>query len=251
MSLQKNLIHETPIEPIWAERMVRSAQLKKAAAAAVVKAGMIRPFDHIFIDCGSTFAYLAEEIFAAAESLFPLTIYTTNAEVFQRYLNLPNRDLLDLRLIGGRYVPHHQSFDGSGFAMPHNAPTINRAFIGACPLDSQFRVMGSITDVVAIKRLIIRHASEIVIVCDESKLADALPGSRCVGRLVFGSSGELSLVLGDTSELGVVNVAAKLIIGVTHPSPSSGALKDFMERVDAQNLVTSDKVILANSSKDE
>src|SRR3989442_564313 len=93
--------------PKWDTRFQSNAAMKQAAARACLDSGLVRRFDRIFLDCGSTFVYLADEVFSRASSLSPLTLFTTNSEVFQRYLSLQQSELIDFHLIGGRFIPNH------------------------------------------------------------------------------------------------------------------------------------------------
>ena len=234
---------DTTIEPRWTERLNKHAHLKKAIATSALKENLISSFDHIFIDCGSTFAYLAEEIFTYIEKFFPLTIYTTNIEVFQRYLQNENRDLINFKLIGGTFIPHHQSFDGDNFSISKvkNAPIIDRAFVGACPLDSKLRLMGTITDVIKIKKQIIENSAEVVILCDESKFMEPEHGSRTVGHLMIENQ-KLYLALEDESQS---KIPARIVVGVDNNAKHSEGYENFIAIASNNGLFENKKVILS------
>lgn len=223
----------------WAQRLDDNANLKQAVARACLERGLLNRFDSIFIDCGSTFVYLAEAIFEAAEEIGPITILTSNVEILHRYRTAPHADLVDLCLVGGRYIPHHQSFDGSSWNCgPPNS--IDRAFIGVCPLDARLRIMASVTDVVDVKRQILTCAREAIVLCDESKLTEPPPGSRVVGQLCAQEDGCLLL---QPEAAAAKPLPARLIVGVSR-NGIPGTSNSELQRCGPQ-LVGSDRLILA------
>ncbi len=162
------------LDPQWTSRLADQAELKRSAAKACLQNGFVAPFEHIFLDCGSTFVYLAEEILSAASQIQGVAISTTNGEIFQLYLDHKNRNLIDFRMIGGRFIPYHHSFDGSNYIpgpSVDKSHIFDRAFIGVCPIDDELRVMATVTDVIEIKQRILSRTKEVIIVFDETKLA--------------------------------------------------------------------------------
>jgi len=227
----------------WESRLLENKNLKMAVADKVLEMEIISKFDHIFIDCGSTFTYLSEGIFGDISRYCPLRLYTTNVDILLRYLSCSNRDLIDFRVVGGRFIPEHQSLDGSFFNVPRSDSNffINTAFIGACPIDSKLNIWGSITDVVKIKQQLIYKSKQIVLLCDESKFQNAKMGSRKVGQLVFNKSEGLFFQIYESDKL----VPAKLIIGINQ-SIANDNLRLMLEAME-QNASARNFIILARA----
>jgi hypothetical protein len=229
--------------------MSENASLKAAVASACLSPALFSPFDHVFLDCGSTFAYVAKRIFDAAPAIAPLTIYTTNMEVFAMYLASRVRDLIDFRLVGGRFIPHHNALDGSCFALskashPDQA-AFDRAFIGVCPLAPDLTVMATVTDVVSVKQHIISKAREIIVLCDQTKFVEPPLGSRSIGRLILDQS-KLSFLLSNNNS---ICVPARIIIGVT-PNELPAGVQEFMKSADDFGLLAAGLVRFAEAQEE-
>jgi DeoR/GlpR family transcriptional regulator of sugar metabolism len=174
----------------WSSRLEANSELKQAAAEKCMALGVIRPFEHLFLDCGSTFVYLANEVFSAARRISGLTVSTTNAEIFKAYMEHPNRDFVIFNLLGGQFVPHHHSFDGAHFvASPPSAPRFDRAFVGVAMVDAQHQLLADVTDTVQIKQKVIASSREIIILCDQTKFDGRGVPSRAVTRLSRAENG--------------------------------------------------------------
>lgn len=209
---------------------------KRAAAKACIQAGLITQHQRVFLDCGSTFVYLAEAILKDAPTLAPLQVTTTNAEILETYLRSSNQGLIRLDLIGGRFIPHHCSFDGSNVVLQNvgkaGESLFDRAFIGVCPIDRELRVLATVTDVVEIKLSVLRASKEAVILCDSSKFREATKGTREVGRLQLTDDGRFVLerVIDNSFAL-----PATVVVGLDG-NEMSAQLAEFLARCKARGL---------------
>jgi DeoR/GlpR family transcriptional regulator of sugar metabolism len=216
----------------WQARIHKNSDLKEAAAKAVIERNIISRYDHIYLDCGSTFVYLAKEIFASYDKLSPLTIYTTNASILSEYMALEHRDLFNFILIGGRYVPHHDAFDGKGFEFETQSEVIiDKAFIGVCPINLKLIVYGSISDVITIKQKVINKSSEIYFLCDENKFHEPPLGSRIVGKVDCTIDNTLNFFVDHDK---VKSIPTRIIVGMKDDSDHSKEFNEFLQMANYQ-----------------
>jgi DeoR/GlpR family transcriptional regulator of sugar metabolism len=197
----------------WTKRFQANSRAKQILARICVNTGLVSRNNHIFLDCGSTFVYLAEAIFEALENFIPLTITTINADIILRYFHTPTRNMIDFRVIGGRFIPDHHAFDGSWSKSENPSyaerPIFDRTFLGAYFLENDLSIMSSITDVVAIKQQVLLKSKEVVVLCDNSKLFNPQSPSKPVARIKCENPGQLRLKL---DEFPSFSVPVRLIL---------------------------------------
>src|SRR5689334_25443246 len=92
----------------WESRISNKVNAKMALAQFCVANGFFAPYDRVYLDAGTTFLYLAQQIFANTKMFMPLSITTPNAEIFQRFSETEQSELLGFHLIGGRYISYHR-----------------------------------------------------------------------------------------------------------------------------------------------
>jgi hypothetical protein len=211
--------------------------------------GLVRKYDHIFLDCGTTFVHLADAIFSAVRSLAPIRMYTTNLEVLTEFLKSADQDLIDLRLVGGGVIPHHRSLDGSSFSMPEGTKLFRTAFIGVSAIDERMRMMASITDAESVKRQMICLAEEVVILCDESKFGQPSAENGLIGSLTLSDDGKLHV--SPEGWPGVL-VPARIVIGTRkRNAPHPPEAESFLSFARTNGLLANCQVLLAPCAEDE
>ncbi|WP_448953289.1 DeoR family transcriptional regulator [Labrys neptuniae] len=123
----------------------------------------VRPGDTVFIDCGTTLAYLVEMI---PES-FQYTAVCYALNIAEKLARRPN---VSIMMLGGLYHPASASFSGSYNADILANIGINVAFLSAAGVDAERGVTCEHFHEAEIKQKVIAVARESYLVVDSSKL---------------------------------------------------------------------------------
>lgn len=184
---ESRLVHEIcRFSSYWTSRMGVCGHPKRNVAAEVLRRGLVRRGQTIYLDGGSTFVYLAARLLDHASELAPLRVVTGNAVILSLWMMHPKAKQISLETLGGDYVPDHCCTSGTAGMRRLAAgrqPDIDRAFLGVCRLDPRTGIYASISDVFDIKKMAIERAREVTVLVDETKLAAGSFHDELVARM--------------------------------------------------------------------
>jgi len=184
---ESRLVHEVcRFSDYWASRMGVCGRPKRNVAAEVLRRGLVRRGQTIYLDGGSTFVYLAARLLDHASELAPLRVVTGNAVILALWMTHPKAKQISLETLGGDYVPDHCCTSGPTDLRRGSSgggPDLDRAFLGVCRLDPRSGIYASISDVFDSKKMAIERAKEVTVLVDETKLVAGSFHDELVARL--------------------------------------------------------------------
>ncbi|WP_312471167.1 DeoR/GlpR family DNA-binding transcription regulator [Brucella sp.] len=149
------------------------------AQACAAAAALIEAHDTVFIDCGTTTPYLAQQI--PQNQHITVVCYSLNiAEILSR------RDDVRLIVLGGVYHPEAASFSSDEGIEVLKRVNINKAFLSAGGVDEQHGVTCSHFHEVPVKQMAMQRALQKHLVVDESKFGK-VRAARFAGMVDFDS----------------------------------------------------------------
>ncbi|WP_079211759.1 DeoR/GlpR family DNA-binding transcription regulator [Brucella pituitosa] len=152
-----------------------SAKAQACAAAAA----LIEAHDTVFIDCGTTTPYLAQQI--PQNQHITVVCYSLNiAEILSR------RDDVRLIVLGGVYHSEAASFSSDEGIEVLKRVNVNKAFLSAGGVDEQHGVTCSHFHEVPVKQMAMQRALQKHLVVDESKFGK-VRAARFAGMVDFDS----------------------------------------------------------------
>jgi DeoR family transcriptional regulator, deoxyribose operon repressor len=167
----------------------------KAAACAHALA-LIAPEDTIFLDCGTTIPYLAEQL---ADDV-PLTVICYALNVANRLAAKPNIRMI---MLGGLYHASSASFGGPEAVETMSRFGINKAFVSAGGVDPARGVSCSHFHEVPIKQAAIATALESHLVVDASKIGRVRPA-------VFAALAEFGFLISENGRMTASSLDASV-----------------------------------------
>ncbi|HVK02041.1 MAG TPA: DeoR/GlpR family DNA-binding transcription regulator [Armatimonadaceae bacterium] len=183
-------------EPPYAERAGACHEEKRRIGQAA--AALIRPGETVILDAGTT----THEVALALKELGTrgVTVVTNNLPSALLLMDTPGVEVI---VVGGQAQPRRRATLGPlavEFLKPLRA---DRVFLGVSGVDSQAGLTAVDFDAVQVKRAMIAHAADVVVVADASKVGQAAfahvaPLSDCRLLLIdSGLSGEDAAALCD------------------------------------------------------
>jgi DeoR/GlpR family transcriptional regulator of sugar metabolism len=125
---------------------------------------LIQPGESVFLDAGSTLAYLA----AAMDDTRRITVVTNSTIVLQ---TLENRANIETILLGGKVHAASHSVVGPIAEETVSQFRFTKAFLGAVGINLAEGLTQSNVDEVPVKKLVASHAREVIVLMDSSKFA--------------------------------------------------------------------------------
>lgn len=159
----KNLRDDLEVEVRELRRLIG----KQAAA-------QVRDGDTILLDTGFTTMQMAQFLRQHRN----LTVITNSLDVFERLQTAPGVTLL---LTGGQYEPTMRAFTGTGATLLLREMRVDKAFIVAAGLSSDFGISSETPQDAAMRKAMIASAREIVVLADHTVLRS--DSNHRVGRL--------------------------------------------------------------------
>ena len=151
-------------EPPYAERAVSHAEEKKRIGQAA--ALLVRDGETVLLDAGTT----THEVGLALLARRDLTVVTNALPTALALMDAPGISTI---IIGGQIQSRRKATLGplaADFLGPFRA---DRAFLGVSGVDAQAGITAVDFDAVLVKRALLAHAGEIVVVADGSKIGQA------------------------------------------------------------------------------
>ncbi|WP_407976307.1 DeoR family transcriptional regulator [Brucella pseudogrignonensis] len=149
------------------------------AQACAAAAALIEAHDTVFIDCGTTTPYLAQQI--PQNQHITVVCYSLNiAEILSR------RDDVRLIVLGGVYHSEAASFSSDEGIEVLKRVNVNKAFLSAGGVDEQHGVTCSHFHEVPVKQMAMQRALQKHLVVDESKFGK-VRAARFAGMVDFDS----------------------------------------------------------------
>lgn len=151
----------TNSEPSFNERSTRNLDQKMRIGR--MAASLVNDGDHIIIDSGTTTLHIAKNLVHRAN----ITVVTNDMNVAAELRDSPKIKVI---VTGGELYPH--SYMLNGMFTDHVLRSLHavKAFIGTPALHPQHGLMHPEARLVPAKQEMIRAASEIVVVTDDSKI---------------------------------------------------------------------------------
>jgi DeoR/GlpR family transcriptional regulator of sugar metabolism len=138
------------------------------AALGQVAASMIRPGQCVFLDGGTTTAQVARHISPALRA----TIVTHSPSVAMELIDHP---LIEVELIGGRLYRHSMVTVGVAAAEGLRRIRPDVYFMGVTGVHPEFGLTTGDAEEAAMKRAILEHAAETVVLASHEKLGAVSP----------------------------------------------------------------------------
>jgi len=123
---------------------------------------LIQPGESVFLDAGSTLAYLA----AAMDDTRRITVVTNSTIVLQ---TLENRTNIDTILLGGRVHAASHSLIGPIAEEVVAQFRFTKAFLGAVGINLEEGLTQSNVDEVPVKKRVAANSKEVIVLADSSK----------------------------------------------------------------------------------
>jgi DeoR/GlpR family transcriptional regulator of sugar metabolism len=123
---------------------------------------LIQPGESVFLDAGSTLAYLA----AAMDDTRRITVVTNSTIVLQ---TLENRANIDTILLGGRVHAASHSLIGPIAEEVVAQFRFTKAFLGAAGINLEEGLTQSNVDEVPVKKRVAANSKEVIVLADSSK----------------------------------------------------------------------------------
>lgn len=146
------------------QRQQEKERIGRAAAA------LVRPGDHVILDSGTTVLQVARHLAATAASRRPLTVITASLPAFRELALVPETQLF---LLGGMYLPDHQTLVGPQTLAALRGFHVHRLFLGTDGLSFDNGVTTANVLEAEVSRAMIAIADEVVVVTDASKVGVA------------------------------------------------------------------------------
>lgn len=156
-----SLSRSVAIEPSLNARKSMNTMEKERIAAAALK--YVHDNEHIILDAGTTVLTLARLL----GDFKNLTTITYDMQIAAEISRFPETALI---LAGGVLRRNFGSFYGYFTESVFREIHAERAFISCDALSPEFGIMSYTTDDVGVKRQIIKSATEVILLCDHSKL---------------------------------------------------------------------------------
>jgi len=156
-----SLSRSVAIEPSLHARSAMNADEKQRIAQAALK--YVHDNEHIILDAGTTVLTLARLL----GDIKSLTAITYDMQIAAEVSRFPETSLI---MAGGVLRRNFGSFYGYFTESVFREIHAERAFIACDALSPELGIMSYTTDDIGVKRQIIKSASEIILLCDHSKL---------------------------------------------------------------------------------
>ena len=157
MSLSRSVAIEPPLHA----RSTMNIDEKERIARAALK--YVHDGEHIILDAGTTVLTLARLLGEVKN----LTAITYDMQITAELSRFPEISLI---MAGGILRRNFGSFYGYFTESVFREIHAERAFISCDALSAEMGIMSYTTDDIGVKRQIIKSASEIILLCDHSKL---------------------------------------------------------------------------------
>ena len=168
-------------EPSFSERT--SHNLEQKMRIGQLAAGMVEDGDHIIIDSGTTTQHIARHLAHRTN----ITVITNDMNVAAELRDAPKVKVI---VTGGELYPSSYMLNGMFTEQVLRSLHVIKAFIGTPALHPQYGLMHPEAALVPAKQAMIRAASEIVVVADDSKLGKlslhTVAPNSAIHRLVTG-----------------------------------------------------------------
>ena len=188
-------------EPPYTERA--EAHLAEKRRIGVAAARLVQPGETVILDAGTTIHEIGVALIA--RGITGITVITNNLPTAILLMEAPGIDVL---VIGGQAQLHRRATLGplaADFLTPIRA---DRVFLGVNGIDAVAGLTVVDFDAAAVKRAMIAHAAEIVVVADATK----------IGQTAFAHVAPVSVasrLITDMAFIGEATEAALLDAGIT------------------------------------
>jgi len=194
------------------QRFGKSQDLKRIAAAEIIRRGEIKPGMTLYLDCGSTVRYVGTEIIN--KRISNLTIHLLNPVLIKDFCEFP---VSDLYFLGGKLSPEKASFEGRQTEERlRSMPYVDAVVLGVDSIWPDGTIATFTCDEIRKKRTILEKGSKILIPVDEEKIGKRR-GSP-MGQLKKASDGSSKLLFDSDSGFPEQTRDALVIIGKSKKS---------------------------------
>ena len=166
---RKNLIQRTHGGAYTGQEMIEVDYRVRETVCKVEKeaigrraAALVRPGESIFIDAGSTTAFLA----MALDDTKRLTVVTNSLVAAQA---LGNKSMIETFLLGGKIHEATHSLIGTFAETTVRQFRFTKAFLGASGVDLAEGLTQSTIDEIPIKKIVAANSQEVIVLVDSTK----------------------------------------------------------------------------------